>query len=427
MRWYNKLKLVFRIYSRRIFVTLMVFAMCMVSFYVVDKVLTDYISSRYELWQADNQLGCDPENGFYVQLYSGSNTAENLELIKDFLRKHKYVKETGCAMHRGLDVKQLGNEELVDPSEEFQNCGLILCDKDVMALGNLKLSDEQMELINSADENCEPVFLGSDYKGKVEIGTKVTIEYGRKVSDVYIAGFLEKDAAWPHDQGLFHGSFGETDDYNLNAGSVLVTDDVTDYYSVDLTYFIVYGIAMDGCFEQLKVDISRYAIQNGLNLKIVNYGEQIQEKKEKDNILGDDTLIAAIMLTVLAIVSVATSTIIYCLVNKEHYGIMIANGLSKGGIVWIITMQNAITIIVAGVAAWFIRNNELFGNNTEGMSKAELISFNEVTYRQLYVAHDIYMPFILFAVGLIILLSASIIPAYIIRKTPLTDMLSHRN
>ena len=43
MRWYNKLKLVFRIYTRRIFVTLLLFGMSYMAFYMTDRVVTKYI------------------------------------------------------------------------------------------------------------------------------------------------------------------------------------------------------------------------------------------------------------------------------------------------------------------------------------------------------------------------------------------------
>lgn len=50
MRWYNKIKLTMRMYSERIFVTLLLFAMSAVAFYTIDKVCTDYISANYAIW-----------------------------------------------------------------------------------------------------------------------------------------------------------------------------------------------------------------------------------------------------------------------------------------------------------------------------------------------------------------------------------------
>ncbi|MFQ7394267.1 MAG: hypothetical protein ACLRMX_03425 [Lachnospira eligens] len=44
MRWYNKLRLVFRIYSRRMFVTLL-FGMCFVSFFMIDRCLPDILEA----------------------------------------------------------------------------------------------------------------------------------------------------------------------------------------------------------------------------------------------------------------------------------------------------------------------------------------------------------------------------------------------
>lgn len=412
MRWYNKLRLVFRAYSRRIFVTLMIFAMCLVCFYMTDKVLTDYISSRYDIGKAENQLGCNPENGFYVQLYEENRNAEDTEIIKNFLKGHEAVVGAGCTRDGALMR-----------ADNSIYCSLWVCDKDVMSLGNLKLDESQLDIINNADGDMVPVFLGNDYKGKVDVGTVFKVGDPLLFTDVYVAGFLKKDAAWPHLNGLFSGSFGELDSYDLNAGAVLVTDDVHNYYSEQ--YYMVYCVTKDGCYDQVREDLLRFAVENNLNVKIVNYGEDIENEKEERNIMDDNTLTAAVMLAVLAVASITVATIIYCLMNKGQYGIMIANGLTKGNIIWIITVQNVITVTIAAVAAWFIRNKELFSGND--MSKAELIKYKEVLYKQLYVAHDCYMPIILFAACVLILIAATIIPAYIIRKTSLTEMLSQHS
>ncbi len=65
--------------------------------------------------------------------------------------------------------------------------------------------------------------------------------------------------------------------------------------------------------------------------------------------------IAAIMITVLAVVSIAASNIVYCLMRRKHYGIMLANGMCKADIIWLIAMQNVIVMVLAAVAAWIVR------------------------------------------------------------------------
>ena len=66
MRWYNKLRLVFRIYSRRMFVTLLLFGMCFVSFFMIDRVFTGYIGSRYAIRQTEKEFGVNTADAGYV-------------------------------------------------------------------------------------------------------------------------------------------------------------------------------------------------------------------------------------------------------------------------------------------------------------------------------------------------------------------------
>ncbi len=424
MRWYNKLKIIYRIYSQRIFVTLLVFVMCLVSFYMIDKVLTDYISSRYAIWQAENQMGCEPDNGFYVQIYEGGDQSQGYRMIKDYLNKQEVVEGAGFVRYTALFRKQLG-ESFTVPTDEYAGFMFVIVEKDVLSLGNHKLSEKQQEIVDNHSGDYAPIFLGSSYKGKVKEGTLLGFDPHMETAEFYVAGFLEKDAAWPHDQGLFGHSFGELDGYNLNEGALLVTDDLTPYCS--LGGYMVYCVTKEGCYEQAKTGVMRFAMENNLNIKVSNYGEEIAQEKAKSNIMDDDTLVAAVTLTILAVISISASSIIYCLVNKVQYGIMLANGLTRGNIIWIITMQNAITIIVAGVAAWFIRQHEIFGVGNAGMSKEELVNGVETIYRQLYVAHDLYMPVILFVAGAVMLFTASVMPVHIIRKTPLPEMISQRS
>lgn len=66
MRWYNKLRLVFRIYSRRMFVTMLLFGMCFVSFFMIDRVFTGYIGSRYAIKQTEKEFGVNTADAGYV-------------------------------------------------------------------------------------------------------------------------------------------------------------------------------------------------------------------------------------------------------------------------------------------------------------------------------------------------------------------------
>ena len=171
-------------------------------------------------------------------------------------------------------------------------------------------------------------------------------------------------------------------------------------------------------FTEVSDEIKNYCYKEGINVSVINYGDEITQKKEQSNILDDTVFIAAIMITILAIISVAASNIVYCLMNKENYAIMLANGMCKADIVWMIVAQNIIVIILAAVSTWNIRQKSVFGKI---FAYKEVVSTGRL-YEGLYVAHVNYMP-VIFAVAVIILLFLScIVPAVMINKTSLADM-----
>ncbi len=417
MRWYNKIKLTMRMYSERIFVTLLLFAMSVVAFYTMDKVCTDYISANYAIWMSENQIGCNPNEMFYVQLYGGSNSVENAKLIRAFLREHPDMQGAGFCETSAMS----SISSVVDSGVAY--CPTILCDYDIVALGNLKLDKEEVKKYYEKYEGCKPVFLGSNLKGKVDQDERLLVDGNNFPEiEVYVACFLEEGAAWPPREGLFQGTYGKEDKYTLDELAIAVVEDVSDYYNDIMG---VFGYSKDGKYDTVQRDLIRFAVENDINIYVQNYGQQIEEEREKSSLTEDDTLIAAILLAVLVVVAITAATIIYCMMNKYQYGVMLANGITKGNIIWMIVVQNAITVGLAAVTAWYVRNREVF--DMHDRSKAEMIQQLERSYGQLSIAHDYYMPIILGIAVIIILVVSSIIPVYILKKQTIPELFSTKN
>lgn len=415
MRWYNKIKLTMRMYSERIFVTLLLFAMSVVAFYTMDKVCTDYISANYDIWMSKNQIGCNPNEMFYVQLYGGSNTVENAKLIRAFLRDHQDVQGAGFCETSAISSLN----PLVAADESY--CATLLCDYDIITLGNLKLDKEDIERYYKEYEDCKPVFLGNNYKGKIDLGERLLVDGNNFPEiEVYVACFLEEGAAWPPREGLFQGTYG--DRYTLDGSAVAIVDDVSDYCKTIMGVFVY---SKDGKYDTVQRDLIRFAVENNININVQNYGQQIAEEREKSSLTEDDTLIAAILLAVLVVVAITAATIIYCMMNKYQYGVMLANGITKGNIIWMIVVQNAITVGLSAVSAWYVRNMEIF--DMHDRSKAEMIQQLERSYGKLSIAHDYYMPIILGIAVIIILVVSSVMPVYILKKQTIPELFSTKN
>ena len=126
---------------------------------------------------------------------------------------------------------------------------------------------------------------------------------------------------------------------------------------------------------------------------------------------------------VLAVVSIAASNIVYCLMRRKHYGIMLANGMCKADIIWLIAMQNAIVMVLAAVAAWIVRLRAEF----ETLFPKKVLEETGRLYEGAYVAHMHYMPVILIISVMILLVISCVIPAVMIGRTSLADMVSGRS
>lgn len=408
MRWYNKLKLVFRNYTRGFFVTILLYGMCMVSFVLIDKVLTEYIGNRYEVWQVEKSFAVNPYNTGYVHFIGRDMTQSVSDRLYEHMQSSDNIKCSGYIL----------NQTLYTQDGDYIIAQMI--QKELLGIGNIKISETERKYVESLSENERIVFLGCNYRGTYKEGDFLDYYDGDDISRIRIAGFLDKGSRWIHQEQLFGGSYGEWDQYTLDNTALVIAGSlekelktVASSRSND-----IYLECESDKFTEVSDEIKNYCYKEGINVSVINYGDEITQKKEQSNILDDTVFIAAIMITILAIISVAASNIVYCLMNKENYAIMLANGMCKADIVWMIVAQNIIVIILAAVSTWNIRQKSVFGKI---FAYKEVVSTGRL-YEGLYVAHVNYMP-VIFAVAVIILLFLScIVPAVMINKTSLADM-----
>ncbi|MFQ7394265.1 MAG: hypothetical protein ACLRMX_03415 [Lachnospira eligens] len=91
----------------------------------------------------------------------------------------------------------------------------------------------------------------------------------------------------------------------------------------------IYFQCESGTFDEVTDKIKKFCYDEGITVNISNYKDEIDKEKEDSSIVDDTVFIAAIMITVLAAVSIAASNIVYCLMRRKHYGIMLANGSAR--------------------------------------------------------------------------------------------------
>ena len=190
MRWYNKLRLVFRIYSRRMFVTMLLFGMCFVSFFMIDRVFTGYIGSRYAIRQTEKEFGVNTADAGYVHFV----TRDIKQDISD--KVHEYMSTLPEVVRSGYIL----SETLFEEEDESIQVNII--DKDIAAIGNLMLSEEDKKILENLGEDERIVFAGYNYRKQYHAGDMINCYVDDDIGKIKIGGILKKGAGWIHEDRL---------------------------------------------------------------------------------------------------------------------------------------------------------------------------------------------------------------------------------
>ena len=131
---------------------------------MVDTVGTRYFQSRHAINKITNMFGEEPENVSYVSAVVKTDRYSSNKVIRDYIKTLDKVEYSG--FFSGAAANDLIDGESVD---------IITAEKSLENLGNLKLTDELRALMDGAADGYEPVLLGSNYRGRVEIGDVFTV------------------------------------------------------------------------------------------------------------------------------------------------------------------------------------------------------------------------------------------------------------
>ncbi len=412
MRLYNRLVLIWRMYTKRVFTTILLFSMCIMSFYMVDEVLQNYYSSRYRIDKVINEFGVDLKDINYIKIVDKTATDKTSDSIKAYVKMLDGVESCGYYTNFSTDnISGIDSVNIVCAEQQLRN------------MGNLKLTDEQKEALEKDWGEYEPVLLGHDYQEIVDIGTIFNLSYFYEDKDCVVAGFLEKGAAWPQSADtLFGGTFGN-DVYTLDRSGILLTDRYERYNNALGEPSIVYYMTVHNGSDEITQKITDFCIDNKIGAGVHNIYDVVNQEIEDNNISDDKVFMAAVLLVLLAMVSVTATSVIYALMSKSEFGIMIVCGVERKDVLSIMVIYNAIIYMVSAFIAWTSRQLELFGalipNQGEGLS--------EVMYLAQFVPHNIYIP-LLFAIIIVgMLIVSSLLPLYLIGRESLSGLLYSRN
>ena len=144
--------------------------------------------------------------------------------------------------------------------------------------------------------------------------------------------------------------------------------------------------------------------------------------KENNNFINDKAFVVTILLLLLSLLSMTTSSVVYCMLNKKNYGVMIVSGMKKWEITALTGVYNTGLFVVSALMAWIVRQHEIFGKLIPVRDKytAELFYLKDV------VAHMQVMPMIFICMIIVMIIIVSVVPAVLISRMAPVEMLYER-
>ena len=401
MGFRNKLIIIYREYSKRVFVTIMMLSICLVSFYMSDSTCNSYVANvltekhKREIYKTDASL-------INKISFTSRESADDGYKILDYIKNNENIKQYGR-------FTTWTTNDLV----EDNGIRIIISDKALIDMCNTGITKDKLEDMYTNWKGYYPVFLGASYKDNVKEGTTFTLRANEEVKCV-VAGFLKKDVSWVVDKS------NSINFYNLDNNGILFTDNFNDFdmSAISIRPYPIYYISEEGNSEELKNDILNYANENGIVIGIKNE-EESNLNVDSDNIKTDKESIATLLLFVISIISIAAVTIIETLINKKDYAILMINGLKKSDIYKLIIIKNAILVIIPACLIWVIRQREIF----KGIIPKEAAYVGTINFIPMKMAHCVYTPVILGVECLTMILISCIVPILIINKAKVIDIL----
>lgn len=396
MKIQNRCRLVYRSIERRRFLTILLFAIHFVSFYMIDEVCFSYFQANYAVYKTKQMFHEDIENVHYISLVGKKEDAASGAMLADYVKHMQEVAYSGY-FSEGV-ISELSEDPIT----------VIICETSLMNMGNLKLDDTEKEKLLHANGAYQQVLLGSDFVHTTKIGEPCSVSLTQE-NDCVVAGFLKKGAAWPGRGSLFHvRTNGRV--YRLDHAAILLTDAYERYdtFRLENVTSEYYYVTKKGQKEVAAEKIRSFATEQGLTVKIQNIADSISEEIRENRVTGNASFPAMLLFVVITMISMTASSIVYCLLHKRDYGILLVCGMKRWEIASLTYIYNGILSVFAAMAAWLIRQREIFGTIFVQVNADDILQENEL------VGHVQWMPWLLLGMVFVILLVSGMVPTGIL-------------
>lgn len=395
----NKLIIIYREYIKRLFITVMLILICLISFYMSDRTWNSYIKTELEIKYEESTYGINPYDINKIDFSVSSDYAEERSLLQLLANISEINSYGRMAQFNTIDLNG------------FSSVDIIVCDINLAEMCNIGVDVGTAYAIYDKCDGAEPILLGSEYKDCVNIGERCTI-FGIQC---VVAGFLKDDAKWiVNDTQCISG-------YSINNRGVILTPDYSLFdFGESLEYTTpIYFTADYSNLDIIEEKLLMYQEENLIHASVSNEGEQLKANREANTITADKAFVATITLYIISIMALSAVTIIECLLNRKDYAIYMVNGMSRHTVYSIIIMKNIIIIVLSGIAAWsycqWVTFNGLIPHSSEYVYG--------IRYSALVKSHCLYIPVIMLIETFIIVVISCMVPIIYLDKKNLSELI----
>lgn len=405
----GKMRLLLDFLSNNLFLTILLFGMSFIAMYMIDTAVSNHY---YQDWQIKKWT--EPYKEDIHRLYRIDYQASyenNEDNNKAAYKLAEIISEMESVIYSG----QYAATELEDKKDNDIMLHAIMTDRKLLNMCSIKISDTEIEELKSYMGDMCPIVVGNNLKDKYPIGT--TLAWQSDSDNCVVAGYMPKGAKWIKDTKI---GASNSDDDDLDNSVVICPKDFKELYCSVFGLWSrqkIYFVCEEDNADAVINEIYKEAAKLGCQINVVNIGEEVEEAKADNGFVGDKEFIFAVMIVIIAVVSISASAVVMSMARRKSYGVMYAFGISLSEIGQIMAAENFLVVFLSGIAAWLIRHKEIqdmyFKNGYAGIS-IYVESWN--------VAHNIITPLILFICGLVMIAAASVLPVIMLRKDKPADM-----
>ena len=385
------------------FYTILTFVVCLLAMYMIVGSITTVTSSAYQKKILERNLGCDMAKVLHLRYQRNEETQEFVDVLaryREYISGLSGVVSVGQFDATGMYFSELKeSKHYRSVNENIVKGGRYAKHTDITQL--LRVYESLLSLVKGGiSEYAEtqtgnlPIYASEVFREVMPVGMLLTDEQTDEVYEV--AGYFAKGSKWVDENDLIRFPLDSLDGRCIAPWSEKSKSDIMIQLSgLHNTYVM---LEEDADIEWLKQQIHDYSVQHGFETSADTLAEEYEEYRVETMAFTKRNIGLAVFLSAMAVSFVIAVFTTNVLLKQKQYGVFIANGFSLKDVASCIAVEISIIISCSILLAW-------------GAKLAEFLAGKDLFRDVLLTAHIRFTLPICLAIGVLLVIMATVIPA----------------